>query len=79
MANASGFFTPTMRISSSINLNRSGFRCPDVISKRIRCSSTSQGVESFSPPESRSPRLVPISKFCFHWFSFEITHGFSNS
>ncbi|KAL7596721.1 beta-ketoacyl-[acyl-carrier-protein] synthase III A, chloroplastic [Lactuca sativa] len=62
MANASGFFTPTMRISSSINLNRSGFRCPDVISKRIRCSSTSQGVESFSPPESRSPRLV--SKGC---------------
>ncbi|KVH90167.1 Thiolase-like protein [Cynara cardunculus var. scolymus] len=63
MANASGFLTPTM-ISSSIGINRSGFFNPDAISKRVRCSTTSQGVESFSPPESRVPNPRLVSKGC---------------
>ncbi|KAL8226942.1 hypothetical protein R6Q57_016774 [Mikania cordata] len=62
MANAFGFLTPTMRISSSIGVNRSGYCYSDVISKRVRCSSSPQGVESFSPSEARVRRLV--SKGC---------------
>ncbi|KAI7741196.1 hypothetical protein M8C21_007745 [Ambrosia artemisiifolia] len=63
MANASGLFTPSMRLSSSLGLNPSGFCSSEVIPKRVRCfSSLSQGVESSPPVESRVPRLV--SKGC---------------
>ncbi|KAL8244960.1 hypothetical protein R6Q59_011218 [Mikania micrantha] len=62
MANASGFLTPTMKFSSSIGVNRSGYCYNGTILKRVRCSIASQGVESSSPSESRVRRLV--SKGC---------------
>ncbi|XAR70434.1 Beta-ketoacyl-[acyl-carrier-protein] synthase III [Bertholletia excelsa] len=72
MANASGFFMPTIpsarnRISStSIGVYRSGFCSDEGISKRVSCSSTVEGAENLSSgvslSASRGPRLV--SKGC---------------
>ncbi|CAL5429694.1 unnamed protein product [Camellia sinensis] len=63
MANASGFFSPTVpslrkRIPLSIGIYRSGFCSADGFSKRVFCSSTIEGEEKLSPSESRVPRLV---------------------
>uniref|UniRef100_M4QSR7 beta-ketoacyl-[acyl-carrier-protein] synthase III n=1 Tax=Camellia chekiangoleosa TaxID=450940 RepID=M4QSR7_9ERIC len=63
MANASGFFSPTVpslrkRIPLSIGIYRSGFCSADGFSKRVFCSSTTEGEEKLSPSESRVPRLV---------------------
>ncbi|CAK9176084.1 unnamed protein product [Ilex paraguariensis] len=68
MANASGFFTPTVpslrkRINpSSIGIYRSGNCSSEGIFKRVLCSSTIEGAEKLSTFESRAPRLV--SKGC---------------
>ncbi|XP_057511368.1 beta-ketoacyl-[acyl-carrier-protein] synthase III B, chloroplastic-like [Actinidia eriantha] len=71
MANASGFFSPTVpslkkKISPSIDVYRSGFCSPEVISRRVLRASTVEGSERLasgvSPSESRIPRLV--SKGC---------------
>ncbi|KAB1199061.1 Clustered mitochondria protein [Morella rubra] len=65
MANASGFFTPSVpslgrRIQPPGGLCRSGFRSPEGLFNRVFCSSTSQGGEKLSagasPSESRVPR-----------------------
>ncbi|KAG5557983.1 hypothetical protein RHGRI_008030 [Rhododendron griersonianum] len=66
MANASGYFSPSIpslrkRNPPSIGMYRSGFPSAEGISKRIFCSSTIQGAEA-SPSKSRVPRL--ISKGC---------------
>ncbi|KAI8564225.1 hypothetical protein RHMOL_Rhmol03G0165700 [Rhododendron molle] len=66
MANASGYFSPSIpslrrRNSPSIGMYRSGFPSAEGISKRVFCSSTIQGAEA-SPSKSRVPRL--ISKGC---------------
>lgn len=60
MANASGLFTPTlrMRISPSIGSNRSGFCQIDGFSKRVvLCSSSTEGAENVSPSVLKVPRL----------------------
>ncbi|GMY30070.1 3-oxoacyl-[acyl-carrier-protein] synthase 3 A, chloroplastic-like [Fagus crenata] len=71
MANASGFFTPSVpslrrRIQPPIGIYRSGFRSPEGFSKRVFCSSTTQDSDKVasgaSSSESRVPRLV--SKGC---------------
>ncbi|XP_059444601.1 beta-ketoacyl-[acyl-carrier-protein] synthase III A, chloroplastic [Corylus avellana] len=71
MANASGFFTPSVpslrrRIQPSIAIYRSGLCSPEGFSKRVICSGTIHGEEKLSsgasPSESRIPRLV--SKGC---------------
>ncbi|KAA8522260.1 hypothetical protein F0562_012933 [Nyssa sinensis] len=71
MANASGFFSPTLpslrrRIPSPIVIYRSGFCSPVGIYRRVLCSSTTEGAEKLgsgvSPSESRVPRIV--SKGC---------------
>ncbi|XP_059657479.1 beta-ketoacyl-[acyl-carrier-protein] synthase III A, chloroplastic [Cornus florida] len=71
MANASGFFSPTVpslkrRIRPSIGIFRSGFCSPEGTSKRVLCSATIEGSEELSfgvsPSKSRGPRLV--SKGC---------------
>ncbi|KAB1226115.1 Clustered mitochondria protein [Morella rubra] len=78
MANASGFFTPSVpslgrRIQPPGGLCRSGLRSPEGLFNRVFCSSTSQGGEKLSagasPSESRVPRfciLRPelITAFC---------------
>ncbi|XP_058207261.1 beta-ketoacyl-[acyl-carrier-protein] synthase III, chloroplastic-like [Rhododendron vialii] len=66
MANASGYFSPSIpslrkRYSPSIGMYRSGFPSAEGISKRVFCSSTIQGAEA-SPSKYRVPRL--ISKGC---------------
>ncbi|KAI3444158.1 hypothetical protein Pfo_000823 [Paulownia fortunei] len=63
MANASGIFTPTVpsvrrRFSPSIGIYRSGFWFSEGVSRRLVCSSATQGAEKLSPSESRVPRLV---------------------
>ncbi|XP_039050926.1 3-oxoacyl-[acyl-carrier-protein] synthase 3 A, chloroplastic-like isoform X2 [Hibiscus syriacus] len=64
MANASGFFTPSVpklrtRIQPSIGISRSGF----FFSRRVVCSSAIEGAEKdVSPSGSRVPKLV--SKGC---------------
>lgn len=55
MADASGILAPTMKISSSVAIDRSGFCSPNFVSERIRCSSSTS-------PETRAPRF--ISKGC---------------
>ncbi|KAK4481841.1 hypothetical protein RD792_012752 [Penstemon davidsonii] len=67
MANASGIFTPTVptvrrRFSPSIGIYRSGFWFSEGASRRIVCSSSTQGAENASLSESRVSRLV--SKGC---------------
>ncbi|KAK9277780.1 hypothetical protein L1049_007327 [Liquidambar formosana] len=71
MANASGFFSPTVpslrrRYQPCIGFYRSGFCSTELISKRVFCSSATEGAEKHasgaSPSESRVPRLV--SKGC---------------
>ncbi|GMI96198.1 3-ketoacyl-acyl carrier protein synthase III [Hibiscus trionum] len=64
MANASGFFTPSVpklraKVQPSIGISRSGF----CFSRRVVCSSGTEGAEKLvSPSESRMPKLV--SKGC---------------
>ncbi|KAH6779452.1 3-ketoacyl-acyl carrier protein synthase III [Perilla frutescens var. hirtella] len=63
MANASGLFTPAApsvrrRCSPCIGIYRSGFWFSEGVSRRIVCSSTTQGAEKLSPSESRASRLV---------------------
>ncbi|XP_040986338.1 3-oxoacyl-[acyl-carrier-protein] synthase 3 A, chloroplastic-like [Juglans microcarpa x Juglans regia] len=71
MANASGFFTPSVsswrrRTQPQIGIYRSGLLSPDGFSSRVSCSSTIQGQDKLSsgasPSESRVSRLV--SKGC---------------
>ncbi|PPD72244.1 hypothetical protein GOBAR_DD30844 [Gossypium barbadense] len=68
MANASGFFTPSVprlrsKIQPSIGVSRSGFCFSAGISRRVVCSSAIEGAEKHvSPSESRMPKLV--SKGC---------------
>lgn len=67
MANASGFFSPSVpslrrRVQPSIGFYRSGFCFQAKISKRVFCSSTIEGAEKLSPSQSRVPRIV--SKGC---------------
>ncbi|MBA0713734.1 hypothetical protein Gotri_025809 [Gossypium trilobum] len=68
MANASGFFTPSVprlrsKIQPSIGVSRSGFCFSGGISRRVVCSSAIEGAEKHvSPSESRMPKLV--SKGC---------------
>ncbi|XP_022854004.1 3-oxoacyl-[acyl-carrier-protein] synthase 3 A, chloroplastic-like [Olea europaea var. sylvestris] len=67
MANASGLFTPTVpsvrsRFSPSIDIDRSGFRFSEGVSRRILCYSILQDEAKLSPSESTVPRLV--SKGC---------------
>ncbi|MBA0684741.1 hypothetical protein Goari_026308 [Gossypium aridum] len=68
MANASGFFTPSVprlrsKIQPSIGVSRSGFCFSGGISRRVVCSSAIEGAEKLvSPSESRMPKLV--SKGC---------------
>lgn len=71
MANASGFFTPSVpslrgRIQPPIGIYRSGFCSTEGFSKRVFCSSNIEGAEKLasgaSPSESRVPKLV--SKGC---------------
>ncbi|KAF5729872.1 3-oxoacyl- acyl-carrier-protein synthase 3 B [Tripterygium wilfordii] len=66
MANASGFFTPSLprlrsRIQPSIRIYRSGF-CSEGVSKKVWCCSAMEGAQKVSPSESRVPRLT--SKGC---------------
>ncbi|KAF5734885.1 Ketoacyl-ACP Synthase III (KAS III) [Tripterygium wilfordii] len=66
MANASGFFTPSVpslrsRFQPSIRIYRSGF-CSEGVSKKVWCFSAMEGAAKVSPSESRVPRL--ISKGC---------------
>ncbi|RVX15380.1 3-oxoacyl-[acyl-carrier-protein] synthase 3 A, chloroplastic [Vitis vinifera] len=61
MANASGFFSPSVpslrrRVQPSIGFYRSGFCFQAKISKRVFCSSTIEGAEKLSPSQSRVPR-----------------------
>ncbi|KAA3454795.1 3-oxoacyl-[acyl-carrier-protein] synthase III, chloroplastic isoform X1 [Gossypium australe] len=64
MANASGFFTPSVprlrsKIQLSIGVSRSGFCFSGGISRRVVCSSAIEGAEKHvSPSESRMPKLV---------------------
>ncbi|KAK5804695.1 hypothetical protein F383_05462 [Gossypium arboreum] len=64
MANASGFFTPSVprlrsKIQPSIGVSRSGFCFSGGISRRVVCSSAIEGAEKHvSPSESRMPKLV---------------------
>uniref|UniRef100_A0A5B6ZKJ2 beta-ketoacyl-[acyl-carrier-protein] synthase III n=2 Tax=Davidia involucrata TaxID=16924 RepID=A0A5B6ZKJ2_DAVIN len=67
MANASGLFSPTgpslgRKIPQPIGIYRSGFCSPEGISKRVFCSSTSEGAEKLgsgvSPSKSRVPKLI---------------------
>ncbi|GKV38080.1 hypothetical protein SLEP1_g46027 [Rubroshorea leprosula] len=64
MANASGFFTPSVpslrrRIQPPAGVSRSGFSLSERIFKRMVCSSTVEGAERHvSTSESRLPRLV---------------------
>uniref|UniRef100_A0A5B7B9K8 Putative ketoacyl-ACP synthase III n=1 Tax=Davidia involucrata TaxID=16924 RepID=A0A5B7B9K8_DAVIN len=67
MANASGLFSPTgpslgRKIPQPIGIYRSGFCSPEGISKRVFCSSTSEGAEKLgsgvSPSKSRVPRII---------------------
>ncbi|CAK9171136.1 unnamed protein product [Ilex paraguariensis] len=68
MANASGCFTPAVpsirrrNIPPFTGIYRSGHWSSDGISKRVLCSSTTEGADKLSPSESRVPRL--ISKGC---------------
>uniref|UniRef100_A0A0D2QED5 Beta-ketoacyl-[acyl-carrier-protein] synthase III N-terminal domain-containing protein n=1 Tax=Gossypium raimondii TaxID=29730 RepID=A0A0D2QED5_GOSRA len=68
MANASGFFTPSVprlrsKVQPSIGVSRSGFCFSGGISRRVVCSSAIEGAEKHvSPSESRMPKLV--SKGC---------------
>ncbi|KAJ8764220.1 hypothetical protein K2173_005400 [Erythroxylum novogranatense] len=67
MANASGFFSPsvpspTNRIKPSVGFPGSGFCSIDGISKRVLCSSKVEGADKLSPSQSRAPSLV--SKGC---------------
>ncbi|KAJ9706842.1 hypothetical protein PVL29_002018 [Vitis rotundifolia] len=67
MANASGFFSPSVpslrrRVQPSIGFYRSEFCFSAKISKRVFCSSTIEGAEKLSPSQSRVPRIV--SKGC---------------
>ncbi|OMO52424.1 Beta-ketoacyl-acyl carrier protein synthase III (FabH) [Corchorus olitorius] len=68
MANASGFFTPSIpslrrKIQPSIGVSRSGFSFSEGICRRVVCLSGIQGAEkNVSPSESRLPKLV--SKGC---------------
>lgn len=79
MANVSGFFNPTVpsarrRFSPSIGIYRSGFWFAEGVSRRIVCSSTTQGAENLSPSESRAPRWLILWKLpileCFFIFNF---------
>lgn len=54
MANPSGILAPTIKISISVGISRSGFCSPNLVCERIRCSS--------NWPESRAHRFV--SKGC---------------
>ncbi|XP_065624869.1 beta-ketoacyl-[acyl-carrier-protein] synthase III, chloroplastic isoform X2 [Quercus suber] len=71
MANASGFFTPSIpslrsrrRIQSPIEIYQTGFYCPEGFSLRVFCSNAAQGSDKLasgsgaSSSESRAPRLV---------------------
>ncbi|XP_065627701.1 beta-ketoacyl-[acyl-carrier-protein] synthase III, chloroplastic [Quercus suber] len=67
MANASGFFTPSVpslrrRIQPPIGIFGSGYRSPEGFSTRVFCSSTTEGADKLasgaSSSESRVPRLV---------------------
>lgn len=68
MANASGFFTPSVprlrtKIQPSIGIPRSGFCFSQGIFRRVVCSSGIEGAKKHvSPSESRVPKLV--SKGC---------------
>ncbi|KAF3974773.1 hypothetical protein CMV_001921 [Castanea mollissima] len=71
MANASGFFTPSVpslrlrgRIQTPIGIYRTGFLSPEGFSLRVFCSNPAQGSDKLasgsgaSSSESRAPRLV---------------------
>ncbi|KAG8662204.1 3-oxoacyl-[acyl-carrier-protein] synthase 3 A, chloroplastic [Manihot esculenta] len=67
MANASGFFAPSVpslrrRIKPSIRITASGFFSSGNISKRVFCSSSIEGAEKLSNSQCQVPRL--ISKGC---------------
>ncbi|XP_022719346.1 3-oxoacyl-[acyl-carrier-protein] synthase 3 A, chloroplastic-like isoform X2 [Durio zibethinus] len=68
MANATGFFTPSVpclrrKIQPSIGISRSGICFSEGIFRRVVCSSGIEGAEKhFSPSKSRVPKLV--SKGC---------------
>ncbi|XVF52656.1 hypothetical protein PTKIN_Ptkin05aG0036100 [Pterospermum kingtungense] len=67
MANASGFFAPSVpslktRIQPPIGISRSGFCFSKGIFRRVVCSSNIEGAAKHSPSESRVPKLV--SKGC---------------
>ena len=64
MANASGFFTPSVpslrrRIQPPIGIYRSGFRFPEGFSKRVFCSSTTQDSDKVASGASSSESRVP--------------------
>lgn len=63
MANASGLFTPAAaapsagrRCSPCVGIYRSGFWFAEGGTRRIVCSSSTQGAEKLSPSESRASR-----------------------
>ncbi|EEF32603.1 3-oxoacyl-[acyl-carrier-protein] synthase 3 A, chloroplastic [Ricinus communis] len=67
MANASGFFSPSVpsvsrRIKPLIGTTGSAFSFSEGISKRVFCSSSIEGSEKLSTSQSRIPRI--ISKGC---------------
>lgn len=70
MANASGFFTPSVpclrrRIQPFGGVSRSGFSLSERVFKRIVCSSTIEGGEKLgSPSESRVPKSKFVSQGC---------------
>ena len=76
MANASGFFTPSVpslrrRIQPPIGIFGSGSRSPEGFSTRVFCcSSTTEGADKLasgaSSSESRVPRYVSFFFFFFY-------------
>ncbi|KDP25634.1 hypothetical protein JCGZ_20790 [Jatropha curcas] len=63
MANASGFFSPSVpslrrKVKPSIEMTGSGFFSCGRISRRVFCSSSIEGAEKLSTSQSQIPRLI---------------------